>query len=73
MVTRQFQGSDEEGGDTAEDQIRRFEEEIGLRHNPDDDAIAALREWQMSQGINPDAQKIDIEAEKPWWTKDTEL
>lgn len=73
MIVRQFQGSDEEGGDSAEDQVQRFEEEIGLRHNPDDDAMAALREYQRSMGIDPDKQKTDVEAEKPWWETDTEL
>lgn len=73
MIVRQFQGSGEEGGQTAEDQVTRFEEEIGLRHNPDDDALAQLREFQISQGIDPDEKKADLEKEVPWWEKDTEL
>lgn len=73
MVVRNFQDSMEEGGDTAEEQIERFEEKIGLRHNPEDDALAKLRAWQISQGIDPDKAKADVDAEKPWWEDDTEL
>jgi hypothetical protein len=68
-----MEGSGEEGGDTAEDQVRRFEEQIGLRHNPDDDALAALRAFQISQGIDPDKKKADLDAMTPWWEKDTEM
>lgn len=73
MIAETFQGSNEEGGDTPEDELRRWEEEIGLRHNPDDDAIAALRAFQVSQGIDPDAQKADLDKDKPWWDRDVEF
>lgn len=73
LITDTMTGSQEEGGDTAEDQVRRFEEQIGLRHNPDDDALARLRAMQIAQGIDPDKKKVDIEKEIPWWEKDTEM
>lgn len=73
LITDTMTGSGEEGGDTPEEQVQRFEEQIGLRHNPDDDAIAALRAFQISQGIDPDKKKVDIEKEIPWWEKDTEM
>lgn len=73
VLVRNVRDSQEEGGDTAEEQIQRFEEQIGLRHNPEDDALAQLREWQISQGIDPDKAKTDVDAEKPWWEDDVEL
>lgn len=73
LITDNMTGSQEEGGDTAEDQVERFEEQIGLKHNPDDDALAQLRAFQLAQGIDPDKQKVDIEKEIPWWEKDTEM
>lgn len=73
VLVRGVRDSPEEGGDTAEDQIQRFEEQIGLRHNPEDDALAKLREWQISQGIDPDKPKVNVDAEKPWWEDDVEL
>lgn len=73
MVVEQFQGSQEEGGDTIEDQVNRFEEQIGLRHNPDDDAVAALREWQLARGIDPDKASKEEVKPKNWWEGDHEL
>jgi outer membrane protein assembly factor BamD (BamD/ComL family) len=40
------------------DQVREFEEEIGMRRNPARDAQEALRAYQQAQGMvieNPDA------------------
>jgi hypothetical protein len=41
-----------------EDQVREFEEEIGMRFNPEKQAREALRAYQEAQGMvfdNPDA------------------
>jgi hypothetical protein len=73
-VVRQFQPPMDEEGDSVEVQISRFEEKIGLRHNPENDAMAALRQWQISQGIDPDAKTdFDPNASKPWWEQDLEM
>jgi hypothetical protein len=72
-IAETFQGSNEEGGETAEDQLKHWEEQIGLRHNPDDDAKAALRAFQIAKGIDPDAKKADVEKDIPWWEKGQEF
>jgi hypothetical protein len=41
-----------------EQQLEKFEEDIGMRTSPEANARAALRAWQESQGMtfdNPDA------------------
>jgi hypothetical protein len=57
---------------SVQEKIEIFEEQIGMRVNPEEIALASLRAWQKSQGIvyddpegelPPDLQ-AEVEAEK---------
>lgn len=58
-----------------EDQAREFEEEIGMRFNPEKEAQEALRAYQEAQGIvieNPD-QPVAPDAKAQAMAEDEEL
>jgi hypothetical protein len=57
------------------EQLERFEEEIGMRVNPEDEAKKALKAFQEAQGMvieNPDAP-VGPDAKALAWMKDEEI
>jgi hypothetical protein len=56
---------------TDEERVIRFEEEIGMRTNPEEAAKAALRAWQEAQGITFDDPDAPVPA--PLGSRDEEV
>lgn len=51
-----FEPSAEEDGPTIEEQIERFEEQIGQRVSAETKAMAQFRAAMIAQGLDPDAK-----------------
>ena len=61
-VTDQFRPTEHE---SVEDQIVKFEEDIGMRVSRKDIAQALLRDSMIARGIDPDATP-DVQIEERW-------
>ncbi len=57
-ITRNFQATEDEHGDKIDrqEQVERFEVDIGQRVNPEHVAVQKVREMLIAMGKDPDAQ-----------------
>lgn len=53
---KDLQPPQEEGGETIEEQIVKFEENIGQRVSAEAKAMAVFRESMIARGLDPDAK-----------------
>lgn len=58
--------------DPLGDSVRRFEERIGLRDNPEDTAMALHRQLLAARGIEWDETPVSAGSGQ-WWDQDVEF